>query len=109
MTTPAPSPTHLERIGARRWQSPEGEERWYLNNLPELLGWKIRRYGTGKISSALYRGAKISNGRATAAMTTLGLAKLWFADGQWHSRGLTPEQHAEAVSAAVAAMGTDAA
>lgn len=65
----------MERIGDR-WQK-NGMDRIYFNDLHKYIGLELHHYNTGNISSASYRGDKISNCEAKRIMGRIA-GKLWF-------------------------------
>lgn len=66
------------------WTHPKtGEVRFYVNNLAELIGLDVSRYGTGNISSARLNGEKTSNAEAGRILQAVG--KAWIGgDGSIH-------------------------
>lgn len=68
--------TKLMTIG-KLWEK-NGMKRFYFNNLLDLYGLEITRYGTGKISSARLNGQKISNTQATKLINKMALGKFWY-------------------------------
>ena len=68
--------TKLMTIG-NLWEK-NGMKRIYFNNLLDLIGLEITRYGTGKISSARLNGQEISNSQAAKILDRMALGKLWY-------------------------------
>lgn len=68
--------TKLKAIG-KYWEAGD-KKRIYFNNLLDLYGLEVTRYGTGKISSARLNGQKISNTQATKLINRMCLGKLWY-------------------------------
>lgn len=95
----------LTAAGGKRWAKSDADPvRYYWNDLPEMLGWTVHRYGTGNISGASRNGEKVSNGTARREMARLDFAKFWYdtATGEFKQRDLSPGEF-EAVKAAVLA------
>jgi hypothetical protein len=63
--------------GGVRWTK-DGHDRVYFNDLRELFGLRVSRFNTGNVSSASWKGAKISNNEATAILSALQFGQLWF-------------------------------
>ena len=80
----------LLQMGGRRWQK-AGHDRIYLNNLADLYGLRVTRYGTGNISSATLDGEHISNNSARKILIGLMDAKVWYDCklGQFEAKGLS--------------------
>ena len=80
--------TTLESHG-NLWEK-EGMKRLYFNSafLAELLDFSFSRYGTGNISGASLKGAKLSNTKARKLLTQLDTGKCWYAyhDDSFHTK-----------------------
>lgn len=63
-------------IGGQEWIK-GNYHRIYFNNLEELYGLTVERYGTGNISSAKLNGEEISNSRAKKIQGAL-TGKFWY-------------------------------
>jgi len=89
----------LQAIGGNLWEK-NGRSRVYMNDLVGLYGLEVSRYNTGNISSALLRGERISNSRATKIVGHLAYAKLYWDvnAGAWGSRDLDPDYQADLVA-----------
>jgi len=73
----------MVEVETRRWvPSRGGTARLYVQNVADLIGLSVERYGTGNIANAALQGSKISN---TAAREILA-ASVWIseADGRVH-------------------------
>ena len=62
----------LESLGGKRWQG-GSNDRVYLpvQLCCNLIGLAVTRYNSGNVSSATLEGEKISNGTATAMLSSL--------------------------------------
>jgi hypothetical protein len=67
----------LVGAGGVRWTK-DGHDRVYFNDLRELFGLRVSRFNSGNVSSASWRGSKISNNEATAILSALEFGQLWF-------------------------------
>ncbi|MFI2078535.1 hypothetical protein [Streptomyces triculaminicus] len=85
-------------IGGNRWQRND-MDRVYINNWPQFAGLDLSYYGSGNISSASYRGKRISHSQGSKLLGSID--KVWYdtADGKLHcrlgyteSRVATPEE-----------------
>lgn len=76
----------LQGIELNEWTNPRnGETRYYVNNLAEIIGLEIETYKSGSISSATLKGEHISNNKASRAVSGL---KAWLTeDGEIHTQG----------------------
>lgn len=97
----------LISCGGKLWTADSGEQRVYFEVSPEMLGWDIHHYGTGRVSGARHNGADVSNSRATAALNRLSGAKFWFdvARDGFFARGLEGAEGATLKSAILARLG----
>jgi hypothetical protein len=103
-TTNTPTIAQLVAAGGREWTHPStGAVRVYFSDVCALAGWEVHYYGTGRISSALYRGAPVSNSRAAREMPTH--AKLWFEAGRFHATNLSDADREHAIAAILARVG----
>jgi len=86
----------LIAIGGREWTGGAGYHRIYFNNLPELYGLRVSRYKTGSISSASFRGGKISNNKARRIGQAFAFSKLWYDIGsrKFECKGMEEEDKA---------------
>ena len=80
----------LKKIG-NEWSSADGSKhRIYFNDLEGLYGLKCQYYNSGNISSATFRGEKISNTTAREYQDKFaGDKKIWFDinSGTFESKG----------------------
>lgn len=65
------------------WTHPRtGETRYYVNNLPELIGLDIDRYKSGNIAAASLAGSMISNSQAYKILNDTAKTYITRVDGQ---------------------------
>ena len=68
----------IKEIVLRYWRKPGGGNRYYVQNLPELIGLELNYYKTGNISSARLNGEHCSNTRAYREIGECG--RVWLDD-----------------------------
>ena len=70
--------TSLKEVKLRYWRKPGGGNRYYVQNLPELIGLELTYYKTGNISSARLNREHCSNTRAYREIGECG--RVWLDD-----------------------------
>ena len=88
----------VSEFGGCVWER-EGKKRVYFNDIEEISGLSINRYGTGNVSSASLNGKKISNSHARRIAPD-SFSKLWYdcVTEKFESRNLNNEVFESAVS-----------
>ena len=67
-TTTTPMMAKAIELGGREWTARDGSVRIYLNGWQELVGLEVDRYKSGNISSAAYKGERVSNTAASGLL-----------------------------------------
>ena len=67
-TTTTPMMAKAIELGGREWTARDGSVRIYLNGWQGLVGLKVDYYKSGNISSAAYKGERVSNAAASGLL-----------------------------------------